>query len=303
MQRNWEPEIVVDESLARRLIREQFPSIALGQIELLGVGWDNTVFVVDQAYTFRFPRREVAVELLQHETHALPILANALPLRVPKLLFLGRPCDEYKWPFAGYEFLPELPADQLELTDADRAANAHDLGLFLAELHAQDVKRFPKLPGDTIGRMSLEKWLPRLDEFFTRFEVDGVELDYFALRTFVEKLGRIRPEPGAPNVVHGDFYVRHLLVNEVGRIQGVIDWGDVHLNDPAQDLSIMFTFLPPKSREKFLHAYGNLVTDTQFMLARMRAMVLGCNLLAYARDNGNAKLTHESEFILRNSAL
>jgi aminoglycoside phosphotransferase (APT) family kinase protein len=104
-------------------------------------------------------------------------------------------------------------------------------------------------------------------------------------------------------VVHGDFYVRHLLVNEVGRVQGVIDWGDVHLNDPAQDLSIMFSFLPPRSREKFLHAYGNLLTDTQFLLARMRALVLGCNLLAYARDEKNTKLIDESLFILRNAAL
>jgi aminoglycoside phosphotransferase (APT) family kinase protein len=303
LQRTWEPEIVVDEKLARRLIREQFPSVQVEQIELLGVGWDNTVYVVDRIYTFRFPRREVAVQLLHNESHALPLLGNALPLRIPKLLFLGRASDDFKWPFAGYEFLSDTPADELALDEHDRAANAHDLGVFLSELHSQDKNKFPKLPGDTIGRMSLEKWLPRLDEFFSRFELDGLDLDYYALRTFVEQLGRIRPEPGAPNVVHGDFYVRHLLVNEVGRIQGVIDWGDIHLNDPAQDLSIMFSFLPPPSRENFLHAYGNLVTDTQFLLARMRALVLGCNLLSYARDTENGRLRDESLFILKNSAL
>lgn len=303
MQRNWEPQIVVDEALASRLIRQQFPSVVFDQVKLLGEGWDNTVYVVDAQYVFRFPRRELAVELLQNESHALPLLANALPLRVPKLLFLGRPSDDFGWPFAGYEFLSEIPADELALDEQDRAANAQDLGLFLAELHAQDKAKFPKLPGDAIGRMSLDKWLPRLDEFLTRFEVAGIDLDYYALRMFVEQLGRVRPEPGAPNVVHGDFYVRHLLVNEVGRVKAVIDWGDVHLNDPAQDLSIMFTFLPPSSREKFLHAYGNLLTDSQFLLARMRALVLGCNLLAYGRDTENDALASESVFILKNCAL
>ena len=38
-------------------------------------------------------------------------------------------------------------------------------------------------------------------------------------------------------LVHGDFYSRHVLVDETGGMAGVIDFGDLHVGHPAVDLS------------------------------------------------------------------
>ena len=51
----WAPEIRVDEPLARRLIGEQFPEVEARSFQLLGEGWDTTVYLVDERWTFRFP--------------------------------------------------------------------------------------------------------------------------------------------------------------------------------------------------------------------------------------------------------
>src|SRR3954453_15698500 len=96
----WEPEIVVDEALARRLLG-QFPDLETGSLRQLGYGWDYTLWVVAETYAFRFPRRPIGIPGTEREITILPKLAPLLPLAVPEPLFVGRPTEEYPWPFFG----------------------------------------------------------------------------------------------------------------------------------------------------------------------------------------------------------
>jgi aminoglycoside phosphotransferase (APT) family kinase protein len=303
MQRIWEPEVVIDESLARELIREQFPSLAVASISLLGTGWDNTAFLVDSRYVFRFPRRKVAVELLRREASALPLIVSRVSLSVPVPEFHGEPSSVYHWPFAGYELLPGTTACSLALTSGQRATLAVSIAKFLRQLHAINVEdgRDAGLFEDTLGKLSLDKWVPRIRQHLHEFRAAGFSLDWNLLNDWIERIDQIRPKQTAPHVVHGDFYVRHLLLNEVRELAGVIDWGDVHLSDPAVDLSVVYTFLPAEAHRTFFETYGR-VTDDTLCLARMRAIAYGCNLLAYARDLNDQTLIDESVFMLRNSA-
>ena len=59
--REWAAEVTVDEALARRLIGAQFPELELASVRLLGQGWDMTVWLVDEQWVFRFPRREAVI--------------------------------------------------------------------------------------------------------------------------------------------------------------------------------------------------------------------------------------------------
>jgi aminoglycoside phosphotransferase (APT) family kinase protein len=96
----------------------------------------------------------------------------------------------------------------------------------------------------------------------------------------------MRVARGPSTWVHGDLYGRHLLVAD-GALVGVIDWGDVHVGDPAIDLSIGWTFLPRAARPAFLAAYGPVDGDG---LARARTVALhyATALLAYGRAKGDA---------------
>jgi aminoglycoside phosphotransferase (APT) family kinase protein len=85
----WTAELTVDEQLARRLIGEQFPELAARKARLLAEGWDNTVWLVDETWVFRFPRREIAVPLVERELAVLPHLESALPVTIPAPVFSG----------------------------------------------------------------------------------------------------------------------------------------------------------------------------------------------------------------------
>ena len=59
--REWQADVVVEAGLVRRLLGDQFDELELRSLEPLGEGWDNSVWLVDERWVFRFPRREIAV--------------------------------------------------------------------------------------------------------------------------------------------------------------------------------------------------------------------------------------------------
>jgi aminoglycoside phosphotransferase (APT) family kinase protein len=92
------------------------------------------------------------------------------------------------------------------------------------------------------------------------------------------------PPPEAPVLVHGDLHFRHVLVD--GRAaSGVIDWGDVCRSDPAIDLPLLWSFVPPAGRGAFLDVYGP-VNDTQLLRARVLAIQLSAVLARYGHLEG-----------------
>jgi aminoglycoside phosphotransferase (APT) family kinase protein len=93
-------------------------------------------------------------------------------------------------------------------------------------------------------------------------------------------------------VVHGDVYVRHLLVDDARRVSGAMDWGDVHAGDPAVDLSVAYAFLPPRARDAFARAYGPMDARTR-RTARLRAAFHSTALAWFADDIGDAALLRE----------
>jgi hypothetical protein len=68
----WSAEVAVDEDLVRRLLGEQFGELALRSVRLLGEGWDNAVWLVDERWIFRFPRRRIAVPGVERAIALLP---------------------------------------------------------------------------------------------------------------------------------------------------------------------------------------------------------------------------------------
>jgi aminoglycoside phosphotransferase (APT) family kinase protein len=98
--------------------------------------------------------------------------------------------------------------------------------------------------------------------------------------------------PRADVLVHGDLYSRHLIVDDRGRVAGVIDWGDVHLGEPATDLMVAWAMLPPSARAEFFSAYGEVDALT-WKLSRFRALNHTGNVIPYAHQTGDEPLLRE----------
>ncbi len=296
----WDADVALSPEEARALIEGQLPALRPVRLELLGVGWDNTAYRVNEAWVFRFPRRKAAAELIRSEARILPLLAPQLPLPVPVPVHLGAPAGDYPYPFSGYPWLPGRTACRCRWTEAARAALAEPLGRFLAVLHRLPVDPAARAwaPGDDLHRSDLARRAEGVREGLLALAGRVPEVDVHALASRVGELVSAAPHAAPPCWVHGDLYARHLLVDAGRRLGGVIDWGDVHLGDPALDLSIAFTFLPPAARETFRTAYGG-VDPATWRRAEFRALHYGVLLTRYGAETGDRSIRALGELALR----
>ena len=129
----WAAEVEVDERLVRGLLAQL--GLEGAGLRKLAEGWDNSVWVVDERYAFRFPRRAVAIPGLERELALLPKLAPLVPLPIPRPVLVGEPTEFYPWPFFGAELIPGVEAGVAELDDEARLAIALELAAFLRALH------------------------------------------------------------------------------------------------------------------------------------------------------------------------
>jgi len=258
----WTAEVEVTPQFAADLLREQFPDLPAQQVTVLATGWDNTAFVVDGQWLFRFPRRRIAVPGVQREITVLSRLAPRLPLPIPDPRFVGQPSSRYPWPFFGARLLPGVELTDSGLSDSERAVVAASVGYFLRLLHDPGLVVLMEgadLPVDPMRRASAPVRARRAREVLDRLMHRGIwPADSDVIR-FLDQAehgaagaasadgvaGTRAAEDGVSGggllvVSHGDLHVRHLLVDRDGSATGVIDWGDLCLADPAVDLSIAY---------------------------------------------------------------
>ena len=259
----WSAEFTVDEERARELISRFFVPRSL---RLLGEGWDNSVWLADERWVFRFPRRRIAVPLIRREIAVLGELAPQLPLPIPVPHFVG---DDH---FGARH----IPGRELPGTAPGRA-----LGEFLRALH--DARVSVELPDDPMGRADMPVRVPRAIDALAAIGRDAPAWLHEA---------RALPRPAPSCVVHGDLHLRHVLVDG-GAISGVIDWGDVCRGDPSVDLPLYWSSLSGDGRSEFLAAYGPL-SEEQLLRGRVLAVFLCAVLADYAAAERMDDLARET---------
>jgi aminoglycoside phosphotransferase (APT) family kinase protein len=293
----WDPEIAVGSALCRRLLAEQFPQLADLPVRLLGAGWDNTVYAVGEAWMFRFPRKEVIVKGVEAEIDLLPKLAPFLPVPIPLPHHIGVPSEAFPWPFFGARMLAGVELCDAPETSRERLASK--LGELLRALHGREVL-------EALGGRLQENWTRRADM-------------QLRVPLIVEKLATVKglwrgpqhvqallddalalPPPEPTAVCHGDLHFRHILVNG-NHVSGLIDWIDLCRGDPALDLQLVWSVLPPETRGAFFAAYGD-VDDATLLRARAVALFLNSALLEYAHHEGLASVEREALASLERAA-
>jgi len=292
----WDAEVEIDEPLVRALLEEQFPELATGTVRFLGKGWDNSVWIVDDRWTFRFPRRAIAVPGVERELTALPQVAPLLPVKVPLPELVGSATERFPWPFFAYRPLPGVEPADAGLSESERLNVGAQLGRVLRVLHASETRAAvdPEsvLPADFNRRADMGVRVPRARENLERLR----ELRLWRAPAEAERIlasGEELPPTSAQLVLaHGDLHLRHVLVAD-GAISAVIDWGDVCLADPCIDLVLVWSLLTPAGRARFFAEYGSVTAD-QLLRSRVLALGLDSMLVRYAHDAGHTSLQRES---------
>ncbi len=290
MAEPWEADVSIDATLARRVIARQFPALAEHPVTVFGEGWDNAAFLVGGQYVFRFPRRSIAVALIETELRVLAPIAARVPLPVPVPRFAGVGDDEYPWPFAGYDVLSGRSLSAMHVDERQYGSLAAACGAFLRALHAIDAASLqPGLDLDRLGRLDHTRGMPKVSRRLRELTEAGLIAGAAPFETLLENSASASPRDDRLAVVHGDLYARHVLVGADRRVSGIIDWGDVHFGDRAVDLAIAFETLPPGVREAFATAYGE-IDDETWRLARWRAIYHSALVAHYGHRIGDAEL-------------
>jgi aminoglycoside phosphotransferase (APT) family kinase protein len=298
----WSAEVEVDEELVRRLLRSQFPALDLDSVRPFAEGWDNAVWVVDERWAFRFPRRAIAIAGVERELAVLPRLAPLLPLPIPAPALRGAPADAYGWPFFGAPLLAGSELSDVPLTEAQRVGLARPLARFLRALHAPATAAAvdTALPADPNARTDMGRRVPRTAEALAEARRLGLWRAPPTVQPLLDA-ARALPPPRPSALVHGDLHFRHLLVDDAGRLTGVIDWGDLCRADPSVDLSVYWSVLPPAGRREFVGEYGEPAED-QLVRARVLALCLCAILAVYGHRERMAAVEREAIAGLRRAA-
>ncbi|MEV6239174.1 phosphotransferase [Lentzea sp. NPDC051838] len=193
----------------------------------LGEGWDSRAELVGGRWVERRPRRPHIGPQLVRETVVMPWLAPLLPLPVPVPVLVSED--------------PVIVRHELvdgEVQPSPNAAQGKQLAEFLLALHA--------VPADEAARRGVRP---------TRLPVERFRAEVLPHAPEGEPL--LDALAGLPThtLVHGDLGPEHVLGRD-GVLTGVIDFGDLHLGDPALDLAWALHSTPPEFADALASTYG-----------------------------------------------
>jgi len=282
------PDVEVNTS--EELIKELLDTVQVGvkSMRLLGEGWDNMMYLVNDSYLIRLPRRNVADQLIQNEQGFLLKYGRDMLIPVPKILHLGKPGDAYPYHWTISNFLLGEPAvgmypddDQCEL-----------FASFLKSVHSLDGSEMNFNPYRSTPLTSRAKDMSnKMQELKQSTTLISDKIESIWQRALSET------HPETKSIIHGDLHARNILLSG-SRFSGIIDWGDVCCGDPATDLaSIWMLFRNADSRRRCLTIYG--ADDSLIARSKGWAIVFGVLLTSIGIANQDS---HEQigRFALKN---
>lgn len=286
-------DLDINTEIARRSVYESF-HIEAESIRVLGEGWDNLVFLINSNLVFRFPRRAVAIPLLQQEMSVLKMIPAALPLLTPVPDYLSDGCKSYPHPFYGHTLIEGTTGCCTTLSADQYHAAARSLALFLRQLHHPDVSfSAHNIIAPAFDRVDV----PRMMATFTE-RLTGA-MKHYDFRKYDEKIRSIQADAKSykpkekRSLVHGDLYHRHLIFDSRQSLSGIIDWGDCGISDPIIDLGVLFQFFPPDTHRSFLDNYGD-VSPEETKYARFLGLYSAIAMLWYGHDRKDRNLIRTS---------
>ncbi|MFC8688936.1 macrolide 2'-phosphotransferase MphJ [Brevibacillus porteri] len=208
----------------------------------------------DAPWVLRQPRRDDVVETARYEKKVLDLVAKHLRVEVPDWqvhtsefiaypILSGTPMatinmetKNYEW-YLNPESLPELCIQTWAEALVELHSIHHDL--------ARDAGIRVKQPSE--ARASLRE---KMNEVKRVFGVSGALWDrwqkWLADDTFW---------PTHSVLVHGDLHPGHILVDENGKVTGLLDWTEAEVADPATDFTVFYMLFGDSGLADFIKRY------------------------------------------------
>ena len=268
-------EVDVDEALVRRLLESQLPELAQASLSIVEPwGTDNAVWRLGDELVVRLPRIAGAQGQVDKEARWLPIIATHLSIPVPEPVAAGDPEFGYPYRWAVHRWIVGHGAR----TDRMNAPTA-----FASDL-AGAVRELQRMP--TSGAPPARHRACSLIEYDepTRRAIAGAAhlIDADAATAVWEDALAARPYDGPDVWVQGDLE-GNCLVDDDGRLCGIVDWNSSCVGDPAVDVQVVGSPLfTDVTRDVFLDALD--VDDATIRRSKGAAINQACAALPYYLD-------------------
>lgn len=212
------------------LVQLTFPELAIQTCRLDQSGGDHLLLIVNDELAFRFPR--AGMHDLRLEIEVLRQLRDRSPLQLPTYDYVDRDGR-----FGGYRFIDGValtPKRFEALGVAGRENVLAEAAQFLFALH--DLPQAEVAwSGDWPRTWTAAQFADRFLAQRLPMLVEHAPQLASPLRAFYTDYRLDCPQHLA--IVHGDLVCEHLLIDLArSSLAGIIDFGDVALGDPAQDL-------------------------------------------------------------------
>lgn len=266
-------EAEIDAALVLRLVAGQFPQWAgLPVEEIPSSGTVNAMYRLGESLTVRLPRVAGGVEDIEKEFEWLPRLAPLLPVRISTPVGLGKPTDEYPWPWSVQEWIEGSIA----------VAGSVEEPVGLAEELASFVRAFRRIELPD-GPAAYRGGPLGLQDAETRKALALLEgwIDTETALAAWESALAAEP-PSAPVWVHGDLMPSNLLLSDDGHLTAVIDFATAGLGDSACDLIPAWNLLQASARLAFRKSLD--ADDAAWLRGRGRALSMALIQLPYYRE-------------------
>ncbi|MEU7556608.1 aminoglycoside phosphotransferase family protein [Streptomyces sp. NPDC044571] len=281
----------LDDDLVRRLIAGQFPQWAgLPVSRMPSGGTVNAVYRLGDHMVVRLPLTQGGAPDVVLEREWLPRLAPRLATAIPEVLGAGQPAEGYPWPWAVYGW---LAGEHPEAGALSRPVQlARDLAGFVAQMRSLAL---PDAPGAYRGGpvASLDAATRAAIEELRGIPEEGVDCD--AVTAVWEDALRAPAWEGPPVWLHADLMPGNLLVDGVGRLTAVIDFGCMGIGDPACDLFPAWNLLPADARGIFRDELG--VDGATWARGRGRTLSQALIALPYHRGTNPAMARNARQVI------
>ncbi len=229
-------------SACRKVVAESM-GISQKNTVVVTEGWNNLVLHVHGEVAYRFPRSHVQACYLRAEQRFLNEFAATATLPIPcPTLHTGA---GMRFPFMRYEYVQGIPLTHERfkaMPHSVQAKLARQLGKFLTSLHTFPIHRACALgiPHYSVRALEIDEMKKARKYTFpllSQKEQEWVTRIFFAWKNYTH--GRILPSC----VVHADLKQEHILFDEEKCVlSGIIDFGDVHIDDPAVDFASLLQY-------------------------------------------------------------
>jgi aminoglycoside phosphotransferase (APT) family kinase protein len=267
------------EATVRALMARHLPLYDVRTVSVLGAGLENIAYDVNGEFVVR-------VSLAAPDERAAVVGREALILdRVALVSTLPVPSVEFVDAEEGVLAYRRLAGSPLLVSPHRGEDVGSAIGVFLGAIHGAsgmaDVTPSERFP--------MADW------------VSDAARDYRAVasaltsgeRSVIEAFLATPPPPGTTRecFCHNDFGAEHILVDETGRVTGVIDWSDAAMTDPAYDWGLVWRDLGPRVFADGLAAYEHDFDDADVARAVFYARCALIEDFAYGiRDGRTAYL-------------